>query len=74
MSADSRTDSKQYKIIKKNIKIKVNYWSCVVCHMSPVSCHLSLTPTVTATDPPPANSPTMHSSLVCKDQQKPSPS
>ena len=32
------------------------------------TCHLSLTPTATATNPPPANSPIiMHSRLVCKD-------
>ena len=40
--------------------------SPVICCMSPVTCHLSLTPTVTAIDPPLANSPTMHSRLVCK--------
>ena len=28
---------------------------------------MSLTPKVTATDPPPANSPTMHSRMVCED-------
>ena len=42
-------------------------------HLLHVNCHLSLTPTATATDPPPANSPTMHSWLVFKDpkyQQK----
>ena len=32
-----------------------------------LTCHLSLTITATATDPPPANSPTMHSRLVCKE-------
>ena len=48
--------------------------SFVTCHMShvtwqmsPVACHLSITPTVTATDPPPAYSPTMHSRLILKD-------
>ena len=30
-------------------------------HFSPVTCHMSLTPIATATDPPPAYSPTMHS-------------
>ena len=47
------------------------HMSCVICHMSHVACHLSpdtchliLTPTATATDPPPANSATMHSTLV----------
>ena len=42
---------------------------CVMCHMSRVSCHLSLAPTGTATDPHPANSPIMHSRLVCKDHK-----
>ena len=39
------------------------------CHVSHVTCqcHLSLTPTATVTDPPPANSPTMPSMLICKD-------
>ena len=41
--------------------------SHVTCHMIHVACHLSLTPTTTATDPPPANSPTIHSRRVCKD-------
>ena len=36
---------------------------------SPVICHLSLMPKATATDPPPANSPTMHSRMVGKDQK-----
>ena len=40
---------------------------CITCHVLRVKCHLSLTPTVTAPDPPPANSPTMHSMLVRKD-------
>ena len=33
-----------------------------------VDCHLSSTPTTTATDPPPANSPTMQSRLVWQDK------
>ena len=49
--------------------------SGVMCHdvsyvtwlVSPVTCHLSLTLTATATDPPPANSPSMYSKLVRKD-------
>ena len=47
-----------------------------MCHVSGVTyhglcvtCHLSLTPTAKATDPPPANSPIMHSGLICKDQK-----
>ena len=41
----------------------------VTCRMSPVTCQMSLTPTATARDPPPANSPTMHNRMVCEDQQ-----
>ena len=41
------------------------HMSHVMCHLSPVTYHLSLMPT--ATDPHPANSPTMHSWHVCKD-------
>ena len=33
--------------------------SHVTCHVLRVACHLSLTPTGKATDPPPANSPTI---------------
>ena len=40
----------------------------VRCHMSRITCHLPLMPTATATDPAPAHSPTMHSRLVCIDQ------
>ena len=46
---------------------------CVRCHMLHVTYHLSLfaghmllTPTATDMDPPPANSPTMHSRVVYK--------
>ena len=38
-----------------------------MCHMSSATCHLS--PTPTATDPPPANFPIMHNRLVHKDQK-----
>ena len=31
--------------------------SRVACHISTVTCHLSPTPTATATGPPPGNSP-----------------
>ena len=57
--------------------------SCVTCQvssatcnmscgrgcLSPVTCHQSLTPT--ATDFPPAKSPTLQSKLVCNDQKIP---
>ena len=39
----------------------------VMCHVFPIDCHLSLTPIATATEPAPANSPTMHSGPVRKD-------
>ena len=42
----------------------------IMCHLSPVTCHLSPTSSATATDPPPANSPAMHSSLVDPDRTK----
>ena len=52
------------------------HMSCVMCHfsrftccMSPGTCQMSLTPTATATEPPPANSPTMDCRLVRKDQK-----
>ena len=44
------------------------YLSYVSCHLF---CHPSLMPTAKATDPPPANSPTMHSRLVRKDPKPP---
>ena len=48
--------------------------SCFMCHMSHVTCHLSLATCnqslmPTATDTKPANSPTMHSTSVCKDRK-----
>ena len=42
----------------------------VTCHRSPVTCHLSLTPTATATDPPPTNSPIMHLKMQSKNIKK----
>ena len=44
--------------------------SCVPCYVSPVTCHMSPTPRATATDPPPANFPTLHSRLVHQDRTK----
>ena len=40
---------------------------CVTSCVSLATCHLSLTLTATAPDPPPAKSPIMHSRLVHKD-------
>ena len=51
---------------KQNIYIMCQV-SNVMCYVSDVNCHMSLTPTATATNPPPANSPIMHSRLVRKD-------
>ena len=45
------------------------YVSHVACHMPHVTCHISITSTTTAIDPAPANFPSMHSRMVCKDQQ-----
>ena len=42
--------------------------SDVMCRVSPVKCHLSNV-TATATDPPPAIFPTMHSRMVCEEVQ-----
>ena len=44
--------------------------ACVPCKVSHIPCHLAPTPTATATDPPPNNSPTMHSRLVHQDRTK----
>ena len=63
--ADSISDKKKYILI---IFKKKNYMSHVTCQLSPATGHMSLTPTATATDPPPANSPTMHSSMVSTNQ------
>ena len=46
------------------------YISCVMCNMSHVTCNLSHVKNATATKHPPANSPIMHSRLVCKDPKK----
>ena len=43
--------------------------SHITCLMLCVTCHKSLMQTATATDPTPANSPTMHNRFLCKDQQ-----
>ena len=53
----------------ENMKEKktVCHVSYVTCHVSDVVYHLSLTQTATVTDSPPANFPTLHSMLVCKE-------
>ena len=50
--------------------LKKRHMSCVMCHLPPVTCHMPLTPTATAPDPPPSNSPTMHSRMVHKHPKK----
>ena len=52
-----------------NVSCTMYHVTHVACRRSPVICHLSLMPKATATDPPPANSPTMHSRMVGKDQK-----
>ena len=67
MCADIFTDKKNiYIILTKNSHVTCQV-SGFMYHMSPVTYHLSLIPN--ATDPHPANSPTMHSRLFCKDPQ-----
>ena len=39
-----------------------------MCCVSPVTCHMSITPSATATEPFPANSPTMRCRLFCKER------
>ena len=52
-----------------HVLCKISHVMCqmsnVICHQSPVISHLSLMPT--ATEPHPANFPTMHGRLVCND-------
>ena len=45
------------------------YVSHVMSCVSRVAYHISLMPTTTTMDPPPAYSPTMHSRMVFKDQK-----
>ena len=70
MCADSSTNTKK---IQKEFKTILFLFICVmcrlspvICHLSPVTCQLSTRQTATVTDPPPANSPTMYSRLVCQ--------
>ena len=63
--------TKQTKKDKKRQNKKIIcHMSGVACCVLRVTCHLSITPTATATDPPPANSPIMHSRLVAKTPPK----
>ena len=81
----TETDKKEKIIIQKCMPCVTSHvshvkcqLSCVTCHMSHVTCHLSnftcrlspvTTPTATATEPPSANPPIMHSRLVHKEQK-----
>ena len=75
MRADSGTNTKTNRNGQKRGKNDMKKFhvshvtclvSCVICCVSRVTCHLSLTPTATATDPPPASYPIMHSRLFHK--------
>ena len=69
---DRKKGKKEQKIkIKCHVSRITCHVSCVMLLVSHVTCHLSLTPTATATDPPPANSPIMHSRLVGKEPKIP---
>ena len=50
-----------------HVSLVICHESFVTCHVSHVTCQLSLTPTTTASNNPPAKSPTMHSRLVQKN-------
>ena len=56
----------RWKNRRKNLSLVACFVTLVTCHQSCVSCNLSSMPTATATDPPPANSPTMHNRLLTK--------
>ena len=72
-STNIKTDESRQKGKEKG-KYVTGHVSCDMCHvlrvaccLSPVTCHLSLMPQTSATNTPPANSPIIHSRLVCKD-------
>ena len=69
--ADSSTNTKADRNGEKRKKMNKSCFMChlshVICHVSHSACHLSLT--LTARDPPCANSHIMHPRLVCKDQK-----
>ena len=61
---------RQECLIATTRRLYIHIWSPVTCHISHimrhlscVTCHMSPTPTVTATDPSTANSPIMQSRL-----------
>ena len=70
MCANSSTMTKKTEKFKQFVLVKcyVSHVTCkvlhVMCPVSPFTCHLSLTPTATATHPPAANSPIIHSTLA----------
>ena len=66
MCADTSTHTKTGRNGQKRQKKQKKY---IMCHVIHVMYHLSLTQTATATNPPPANSPIMHSRLVLKSQK-----
>ena len=55
------------QIPDEKIRFFLFTFSCFTYCVSPVTCQVSLTSTATATDLPPANSPTMHCRVFCKD-------
>ena len=55
-------------LIPKRTKIDKKRHNNKKCHTSHVTCHV-LRVTATATNPPPANSPTIHSRLVHKNKK-----
>ena len=74
MCADSSTNTEKKSpllTLQKNVRCQESGVTChvsyITCHLSHVTCYMFLTPTATATDPFPANSPTLHSITVCKD-------
>ena len=66
MCGDSNTDTKEIQTIGEREKM-----FRVMCHMSNVTRHLS--PTPTAAETPPAESPTINSRLVHQDRTQNTP-
>ena len=66
-STATNTDRKGRRKRRRKMSCVRCHVSGVTRHVSPLTCHLWITPTATATDPPNANSPIMHSRLVCKE-------